>query len=234
MEHRGRRNRHIRAESGSAPTSTREVQPARIAAAAELIQAVPAPHRGALGRGRLHPALCRSGPAEPCHQFQLPLGHCGALHPRRERPGRGVDPFADAAGDGHRNHTGDPAFLHARVRQPDPALSSWSWVWFFRGTPVYTQLIFWGLVTVLYPSISLGIPFGPELVHVVVSDPTKGLIPAVLCHPRRSRAHRSHVVHGEPVQPLGALGQALLPPMNVACMFDGKSATARMPSRKHC
>lgn len=31
--------------------------------------------------------------------------------------------------------------------------------WFFRGTPVYTQLIFWGLFAVLIPKISLGIPF---------------------------------------------------------------------------
>ncbi|MFD2027426.1 amino acid ABC transporter permease [Promicromonospora aerolata] len=39
---------------------------------------------------------------------------------------------------------------------------SWVWIWFFRGTPIYTQLIFWGLLAVLYPRLSLGIPFGPE------------------------------------------------------------------------
>lgn len=39
---------------------------------------------------------------------------------------------------------------------------SWLWIWFFRGTPIYTQLIFWGLLAVLYPRLSLGIPFGPE------------------------------------------------------------------------
>ncbi|MGN6403482.1 ABC transporter permease subunit, partial [Sinomonas sp.] len=45
------------------------------------------------------------------------------------------------------------AIVLAFMRQSDnPILrwSSWFWVWFFRGTPVYTQLIFWGLVTVLY------------------------------------------------------------------------------------
>lgn len=36
---------------------------------------------------------------------------------------------------------------------------SWFWIWFFRGTPVYTQLVFWGLFTVLIPTFSLGIPF---------------------------------------------------------------------------
>ncbi|KFF31073.1 amino acid ABC transporter permease [Bifidobacterium bombi] len=36
---------------------------------------------------------------------------------------------------------------------------SWFYIWFFRGTPVYTQLIFWGLFVVLVPKLSLGIPF---------------------------------------------------------------------------
>ncbi|MCH6469175.1 amino acid ABC transporter permease [Sinomonas terrae] len=75
------------------------------------------------------------------------------------------------------------AIVLAFMRQSDnPILrwSAWFWVWFFRGTPVYTQLIFWGLVTVLYPAISLGIPFGPQLATYVLSDPTKGFVPAVL------------------------------------------------------
>lgn len=37
------------------------------------------------------------------------------------------------------------------------------WIWFFRGTPVYTQLLFWGLFAVLFPRISLSVPFGPEI-----------------------------------------------------------------------
>lgn len=75
------------------------------------------------------------------------------------------------------------AILLAVMRQSDnPVLryTSWLWVWFFRGTPVYTQLVFWGLVTVLYPAITLGIPFGPELFSYALSDPSKGLIPAIL------------------------------------------------------
>lgn len=44
--------------------------------------------------------------------------------------------------------------------------AAWCWVWFFRGTPVYTQLAFWGLFAVLFPSISVSIPFGPELVSI--------------------------------------------------------------------
>lgn len=49
---------------------------------------------------------------------------------------------------------------------PNPVLASTAWVytWFFRGTPVIVQLIFWGFIAQIYPRLSLGIPFGPEFV----------------------------------------------------------------------
>lgn len=47
---------------------------------------------------------------------------------------------------------------------------SWFFIWFFRGTPVYTQLVFWGLIAVLVPKISLGIPFGPSFVSLSTQD----------------------------------------------------------------
>lgn len=37
---------------------------------------------------------------------------------------------------------------------------AWFYIWFFRGTPIYTQLLFWGLLPTLYQTISLGLPFG--------------------------------------------------------------------------
>jgi polar amino acid transport system permease protein len=43
---------------------------------------------------------------------------------------------------------------------------SWLYIWFFRGTPVLVQLLFWYNIAALYPSIALGIPFGPAFVHV--------------------------------------------------------------------
>jgi polar amino acid transport system permease protein len=42
---------------------------------------------------------------------------------------------------------------------------SWLYIWFFRGTPVLVQLIFWYNIAALYPKIGLGIPFGPSFVH---------------------------------------------------------------------
>jgi len=51
--------------------------------------------------------------------------------------------------------------LLAVMRQsPNPIFKSvaWAYIWIFRGTPVYVQLVFWGLMTTLYPSVMLGVP----------------------------------------------------------------------------
>jgi polar amino acid transport system permease protein len=51
---------------------------------------------------------------------------------------------------------------------PNPLVAggSWLYIWFFRGTPVLVQLLFWYFISALYPSIDLGIPFGPAFVHL--------------------------------------------------------------------
>ena len=57
---------------------------------------------------------------------------------------------------------------------------AWSWIWFFRGTPIYTQLLFWGLFAVLFPRLALGIPFGPELFSVETRWLITPMVAAVL------------------------------------------------------
>lgn len=42
---------------------------------------------------------------------------------------------------------------------------TWSYVWFFRGTPLLVQIVFWYNIAALYPVIEVGIPFGPTLVE---------------------------------------------------------------------
>ena len=41
---------------------------------------------------------------------------------------------------------------------PNPVMRSFSWVylWVFRGTPVYVQLVFWGLLGAIYKSVNIG------------------------------------------------------------------------------
>ncbi|MCU1585802.1 MAG: amino acid transporter permease [Microbacteriaceae bacterium] len=47
---------------------------------------------------------------------------------------------------------------------------SWFYLWIFRGTPVYVQLVFWGLLSVIYPTLSLGLPFAPPLITLPTGD----------------------------------------------------------------
>ena len=47
---------------------------------------------------------------------------------------------------------------------PIVAGGAWLFTWFFRGTPVLVQLIFWAYIGALYPRLSFGIPFGPAFV----------------------------------------------------------------------
>jgi polar amino acid transport system permease protein len=37
--------------------------------------------------------------------------------------------------------------------------TAWSYTWFFRGTPVLVQLVFWFNIAALFPSLTLGVPF---------------------------------------------------------------------------
>jgi polar amino acid transport system permease protein len=50
---------------------------------------------------------------------------------------------------------------------PNPVFQAVAWVflWIFRGTPVYVQLVFWGLLPTIYQKVQFGIPFGPSFFH---------------------------------------------------------------------
>ncbi|WP_157008925.1 amino acid ABC transporter permease [Agromyces laixinhei] len=63
----------------------------------------------------------------------------------------------------------------AVMRQSEnPVLKAiaWVWLWVFRGTPVYVQLVFWGLLSTIYTSIDLGVPF----MEPWISFPTTALL----------------------------------------------------------
>ncbi|HUO70214.1 MAG TPA: amino acid ABC transporter permease [Solirubrobacteraceae bacterium] len=59
---------------------------------------------------------------------------------------------------------------------PNPLISGFSWVyiWFFRGTPLLVQILFWTFISALYKKITIGVPFGgPSL----ISADANSLIP---------------------------------------------------------
>jgi polar amino acid transport system permease protein len=44
---------------------------------------------------------------------------------------------------------------------------AWVYIWFFRGTPLLVQVVFWFQgISYLYPNLSVGVPFGPAFGHV--------------------------------------------------------------------
>jgi polar amino acid transport system permease protein len=49
---------------------------------------------------------------------------------------------------------------------------AWAYIWIFRGTPVYVQLTLWGLLSVIYPTIQIGLPF----VHPFIELGTNGAL----------------------------------------------------------
>lgn len=91
------------------------------------------------------------------------------------------------------------AVLMAIMRQgTNPVLRAVStvYIWFFRGTPIYTQLVFWGLLSVLYPTLSLGIPFGPEFITFETSVVFNAAIAALLGLGLNEGAYLAEIVRG--------------------------------------
>ena len=75
------------------------------------------------------------------------------------------------------------AVTMAIMRQsPNPIMKgvSWTYIWFFRGTPIYTQLLFWGMLPTLYSTLSLGVPFGPELLTFDTNTVISPAVAAIL------------------------------------------------------
>lgn len=72
---------------------------------------------------------------------------------------------------------------------------AWAYIWFFRGTPVYTQLVFWGLIAVLYPRIQVGIPFtSVEFFSLTTQDIINALVAALLGLGLNEGAYLSEIV----------------------------------------
>lgn len=79
---------------------------------------------------------------------------------------------------------------------PNPVLraSAWVYLWVFRGTPVYVQLVFWGLVPSLYQNVAFGVPFGPRLLEVDVQSLQAGFAFAVIGLGLNEAAYMAEIV----------------------------------------
>ncbi|MEN0136378.1 MAG: amino acid ABC transporter permease [Rhodococcus sp. (in: high G+C Gram-positive bacteria)] len=90
--------------------------------------------------------------------------------------------------------------LLAVMRLSDnPIVSSISrgYIWFFRGTPLLVQLIFWYNIAALYPTISVGIPFGgPEFMVGSVNTLITPLGAALLGLSLNEAAYMAEIIRG--------------------------------------
>lgn len=70
-------------------------------------------------------------------------------------------------------------------------------IWFFRGTPVLVQIIFWGYLGALYPVLSIGIPFTDVTFWSArTSDVMTALLAAVLALGLNEVAYAAEIVRG--------------------------------------
>lgn len=79
---------------------------------------------------------------------------------------------------------------------PNPVLKAVAWVylWIFRGTPVYVQLVFWGLLPTIYQNLRLGVPFGPSLLEVDLQSLSIPFLLAILGLALNEAAYMAEII----------------------------------------
>jgi polar amino acid transport system permease protein len=78
---------------------------------------------------------------------------------------------------------------------PNPVVSGSAWVytWFFRGTPVIVQALFWFSFALLFHNISIGVPFGPTFHTWNANDVITPFIAGVLALGLNEAAYMSEI-----------------------------------------
>jgi polar amino acid transport system permease protein len=71
---------------------------------------------------------------------------------------------------------------------------SWVYIWLLRGTPVLVQILFWNFISAVYPSIDLGIPFGPSFIHLNANTIITPFVAGTLALGLNEGAYMSEIV----------------------------------------
>ncbi len=80
---------------------------------------------------------------------------------------------------------------------PNPLVSglSWLYIWFFRGTPLLVQLLFWEFGGALFKHIALGVPFGgPAVINVTYNSLITPFVAATLGFGLNEGAYMAEIV----------------------------------------
>jgi polar amino acid transport system permease protein len=81
-------------------------------------------------------------------------------------------------------------------RVPVLSFVSWLYIWFFRGTPLLVQIIFWYNLAALMPSLAFGVPFGPHMTGVGVNSLITPLVAGILGLGLNEAAYMAEIVRG--------------------------------------
>jgi polar amino acid transport system permease protein len=71
-----------------------------------------------------------------------------------------------------------------------------AYIWFFRGTPLLVQLIFFYNISALMPQLTVGIPFGPDFFSVPMNTIVTPLLVAILGLGLHEAAYMAEIVRG--------------------------------------
>ncbi|MGH2884344.1 MAG: amino acid ABC transporter permease, partial [Solirubrobacteraceae bacterium] len=72
---------------------------------------------------------------------------------------------------------------------------SWLYIWFFRGTPLLVQILFWSFIGALYKKIELGVPFGgPAIVSANANSLISPTVAVILALSLNEAAYMAEIV----------------------------------------
>ncbi|MBB4252414.1 polar amino acid transport system permease protein [Rhizobium sp. BK008] len=69
-------------------------------------------------------------------------------------------------------------------------------IWFFRGTPLLVQLIFWYNLSTLFPELSIAIPFGPTLASWETNSVITPMTAAIVGLALNEAAYMAEIIRG--------------------------------------
>lgn len=79
-------------------------------------------------------------------------------------------------------------------KNPIVSAASALYIWFFRGTPVLVQIFFWFFISYLYPTLSIGVPFGPSFATIHTTTAIGKLTAGILALGLNEAAYMAEIV----------------------------------------
>lgn len=89
---------------------------------------------------------------------------------------------------------GVPIAVMRQSSNPTLRIAAFTYVWFFRGTPLLVQIIFWFNLAALFPTLSIGIPFGPSFYDAKTNEVITPMFAAILALGLNQGAYTAEII----------------------------------------